>query len=54
MMQVLGNIRVVIILQCICVSNQHFYTLNLCNVTFQLYLNKAGIQNLYAHKKACI
>ena len=55
MMQVLGNIRVVIIFQYIWVSNQYFfYTLNLRNMTIQLYLSKAGIQNLYAHKKACI
>lgn len=31
--------------------NQHFYTLNLCNVTFQLYLSKSGLKILYAHKK---
>ena len=46
MMQVIGNM-VVIMLQYMCI-NQHFYTLNLCNMTFQLYLSKAGIKNLYA------
>ena len=41
-MEVLVNTVVVVLLQYMSVSNQHMYTLNLHNVIYQLYLNKAG------------
>lgn len=41
-MKVLANTTVVIILQYITVSNQHFLYLELTHVICQLYLNKAG------------
>ena len=41
-MKVLANITVVIILQYISLSNQHFVHLELEHVICQLYLNEAG------------
>ena len=42
MTDVLANAKVVIILQCINLSNQHVTNLDLHNFICQLYLNKAG------------
>lgn len=44
MMAVLAK-DMVMILQCVSISNQHLYILNLHNVMCQLKLNKAGTQN---------